>query len=111
MSEPIVLPGPWRQVMRAAGWRCQCTGQCDSDHKQGDGRCPHEHDKHAGKHSAPVRLLAAPCDPTTPVVQAAQLPTSQLRAWCPACHDGARRAINRAKRSQPHPAQGALFAL
>jgi hypothetical protein len=111
MSEPIVLPDPWRQVMQAADWRCQCTGQCGNAHKKGDGRCPREHDQHASKHRGPIHLVAAPADPSMSALAAARLPLSQLRAWCPDCHAGARRAANRAKRSQPDPTQGALFAL
>ncbi|MGH3309741.1 MAG: hypothetical protein ACRDP3_04010 [Streptomyces sp.] len=111
MSEPIALPGPWRTVMQAAGYRCQCTGECGSAHKKGDGRCPREHDQHASKHRGPIHPAAAPADPTTPALAAARLPASRLRAWCPDCHDGARRASNRAARSQPDDAQGSLFAL
>jgi hypothetical protein len=111
MSEPIVLPGSWRAVMKAAGFRCQCTGECGSAHRKGGGRCPREHDQHASKHSGPIHLSAAPADPATPTVQAARLPLAQLRAWCPACRDGARRASERAARSQLDPEQGSLFAL
>lgn len=110
MSEPLVLADSWRKVMHAAGFRCQCTGECGNAHKRGGGHCPREHDQHASKHRGPVHLIAAPADPATPVVQAAQLPLHQLRAWCPDCHDGARRASNRAARSQPDGAQESLFA-
>jgi hypothetical protein len=111
MSEPIVLPALWRHVMQAAGYRCQCTGACGSAHKKGGGRCPRMHDQHASKHRGPIHLTAAPVDPALPALAAARLPTSALRAWCPDCHDGARRASNRAKRSHVDPDQGALFAL
>ena len=111
MSEPTVLAHIWQAVMQAAGYRCQCTRECGSPHKQGDGRCPRVHDSYASKHRGPVHLLAAPADPATPALTAARLPAAALRAWCPTCHDGARRAANRTTRSQPDPAQGSLFAL
>lgn len=111
MSEPVALPAVWRAVMEAAGFRCQCAGACGNAHKKGDGRCSRVHDQHASKHRGPIHLTVAPADPTTPAVQAVRLPAEQLRAWCPDCHDGARRAGNRAARSQPDPDQGALFVL
>ncbi|WP_052847422.1 hypothetical protein [Streptomyces avicenniae] len=111
MSEPIVYTRLWHAVMRAAGYQCQCRGECGNPHKQGQGRCPREHDKHPGMHRAPVRLTAAPADPAVTGLAAARLPRGELRAWCPDCHDGARRAAKRAARAEPDADQGGLFDL
>ncbi|WP_063784285.1 hypothetical protein [Streptomyces sp. SBT349] len=111
MSEPIVYAGTWRAVMAAAGRRCQCRGECGNPHKKGEGRCPKEHDRYASKHRAPVRLIAAPADPTVTGLAAAALSRGELLAWCPECHDGARRAANRQSRNQPDPEQDSLFDL
>ncbi|AZS76378.1 hypothetical protein DDE74_11220 [Streptomyces lydicus] len=105
-SEPIAAARLFRAVMAAAAWRCQCTGACGQPHAQSGGRCPREHDGYAGKHSGPVRLMAAPADPAIPDRQAMALPAPALRAWCPGCHAAARK---------PTPAagapQGGLFDL
>ncbi|MFD9880561.1 hypothetical protein ACFWZT_03720 [Streptomyces alboflavus] len=109
MSEPLTTPAVWRPVMVAAGFRCQCTGQCGNAHAKSGGRCPHEHDTYTSKHGSRVHLMAAPADPLTAPVAAAGLAASELRAWCPACHTAAAR---RARREQPAPSdQGALFDL
>ncbi|MCZ7415671.1 hypothetical protein [Streptomyces sp. WMMC897] len=109
MSEPIVYADQWRTVMTAARWRCQCTGACGNTHTKGGSRCPRQHDRHAGKHRSPVRLLAAPADPGVPTVRAVALPVEALRAWCPDCLDAAHRT---ARRTAPtDPAQSGLFDL
>ncbi|MDT0270031.1 hypothetical protein RM844_27500 [Streptomyces sp. DSM 44915] len=109
MSEPIVFADLWARVMRAAGFRCQCRGECGNPHKKGAGRCPKEHDKYASKHRGPVRLIAAPIDPSAPALDAARLPHAELWAWCPECHDGARRAANRQAREEECDGQAELF--
>ncbi|KNE81650.1 MULTISPECIES: hypothetical protein [Streptomyces] len=111
MAEPIVGAALWRRVMAAAGYRCQCAGQCGNPHTKGEGRCLKEHDKYASRHSGPVRLLAAAADPATPPRAAALLPVADLRAWCPTCFDATRRAAQRLTRAAPDPAQGGLFDL
>ncbi|ASQ96253.1 hypothetical protein [Streptomyces sp. 11-1-2] len=109
MSEPIVYADTWRPVMEAAGYRCQCTGQCGNAHVKGKGRCPREHDQHASKHRGPVRLIAAPADPLTPALAAAKLPHRELRAWCPDCLTAARRRATAAVRNITPPQQAGLF--
>ncbi|GAB2887539.1 hypothetical protein [Streptomyces mayteni] len=111
MSEPIAYADLWHPVMRAAGYRCQCRGECGNDHKKGQGRCPREHDQHASKHRGPVRLIAAPADPTLTGLAAARAERSQLRAWCPDCHDNARRGARKAAATAPVADQGGLFDL
>ncbi|MEU8825896.1 hypothetical protein [Streptomyces sp. NPDC048636] len=111
MTEPIVYAAAWRPVMETAGYRCQCTGQCGNPHTKAKGRCPREHDQHASKHRGPVRLLAAPANPLTPARVAAGIPATDLRAWCPDCHDATRRAAQRAARTGPDFGQGGLFDL
>lgn len=109
MSEPIAYAAVWRAVMQAAGYRCQCIGQCGNPHKNSSGRCPREHGQCASKHRGPVHLTAAPTDLLMSVRDAAQLPAAALRALCPDCRDDARRAAQRATRAQPDTAQGCLF--
>lgn len=110
MSEPIAYAALWRAVMQAAGYRCQCTGQCGNPHKKTRGRCPREHDQCASKHRGPVHLAAAPADLTQSQRTAAALPAGALRGWCPDCHDAARRAAARAARRQ-QSGQADLFDL
>ncbi|MFF4185765.1 hypothetical protein ACFYZ9_21480 [Streptomyces sp. NPDC001691] len=106
-SEPLARPALWRPVMEAAGFRCQCTGQCGNAHIKAQGRCPREHDRHASKHRGPVHLIAAPADLALSPVKAARVPSAGLRAWCPDCHTAARRIAQR----QPAPDQAGLFDL
>ncbi|WP_328553413.1 hypothetical protein [Streptomyces sp. NBC_00358] len=94
-SQPIVGAALFRTVMEAAGYRCQCSGECGQPHTKGDGRCRHEHDHHTSKHGRRVRLMAAPADPLATDVAAARLPASELRAWCPDCHGAAARHVRR----------------
>lgn len=108
---PIVGARLWRAVVGAAGGRCECTGTCGKAHAKGDDRCPAEHGKYLSKRHGPVRLVAAPSDPTTPMPSAAELPANALRAWCGNCLDTARRNAARAARSVPDPGQGELFDL
>ncbi|MET9293826.1 hypothetical protein [Streptomyces sp. NPDC003077] len=108
MSEPIAYAEQWRAVMEAAGYRCECVGQCGSQHVKGRGRCQREHDQLAGKQRGPVRLMAAPLDLNLPPTRAAALPPSELRAWCVDCHTDARRAATRAA---PAPVVDGLFDL
>ncbi|MBB4983021.1 hypothetical protein [Streptomyces nymphaeiformis] len=111
MSEPIVAAGLFRAVMVAAGHRCQCEGACGQPHAKGAGRCTKVHDAYASKHGGPVRLMAAATNPLTPDRQAAALPASELRAWCPPCFTAARRAAQRAAAATPDADQGGLFDL
>ncbi|MFD3438816.1 hypothetical protein ACFWU3_15085 [Streptomyces sp. NPDC058685] len=106
MSEPLVYADLWRPVMEAAGFRCQCVGQCGGKHAKSQGRCPREHDQPASKHRGPVRLLAAPTNPLTPPVAACRLPMSDLWAWCPDCHTAAHRAAHRTQAAQPEGQDG-----
>ncbi|PGH49312.1 hypothetical protein [Streptomyces sp. Ru87] len=96
MSEPLAAVDTWKPVMEAAGFRCQCAGECGKPHDKTEDRCPREHDTPASKHGSRIRLLAAPADPGMPAVKAVTLPPSQLRAWCPACYAAATRLVRRA---------------
>lgn len=93
MSEPIVLADTWRQVMEAASWRCQCTGQCGNTHAKTEHRCEREHDRYG--RGGTVRLTAAPADPSTDVQAAARLPVAKLRAWCGPCRSQTARTNRR----------------
>ncbi|MEU4032951.1 hypothetical protein [Streptomyces collinus] len=101
-SQPLAAVATWLPVMDAAGYRCQCAGECGNPHAKTDGRCPREHDGYTSKHGHLIRLMAAPADPATPSAVAVTLPASGLRAWCPDCFGA---AIRRA-RAQTAPAAG-----
>ncbi|MFF4350885.1 hypothetical protein [Streptomyces sp. NPDC001530] len=107
-SQPLAALGTWRPVMEAAGFRCQCAGECGNAHAKSEGRCPREHDGYTSKHGHRVRLMAAPADVLTPPVKAAALPVDQLRAWCPECHTAAAR---RARSTKPADEAPCLFEL
>ncbi|MEV5959620.1 hypothetical protein AB0M11_38770 [Streptomyces sp. NPDC051987] len=109
-SQPIVGAALFHTVMEAAGYRCQCSGECGNPHAKDAGRCPREHDHYTSKHGRRVRLMAAPVDPLAAGVAAARLPASALRAWCPDCHEAAAR---RARKQLPAALadQCALFDL
>ncbi|GGU63565.1 hypothetical protein GCM10010211_30750 [Streptomyces albospinus] len=111
MKLPISGAALFRSVMTAAGWRCQCTGACGQPHAQSEGRCPREHDGYAGKHGGPVRLMAAPADPTITHFQAAALPAQELRAWCPGCLAVAQRLAKQQTPDTPTTDQSCLFDL
>ncbi|MEU1115089.1 MULTISPECIES: hypothetical protein [unclassified Streptomyces] len=110
MSEPLTGATTWRPVMRAAGFRCQCTGACGNPHTKGQGRCPREHDHYTREHQGHrVRLIAAPADPLTTAVAAAAMAAADLVAWCPECHTAAAR---RARKATAPPVQApGLFEL
>ncbi|MFH9211444.1 hypothetical protein [Streptomyces globisporus] len=99
---PLAATSLFRAVMVAAGWRCQCTGQCGHGHTRTEGRCRHAH-------GGPVLLMAAPADLATPDRIAATLPAQDLRAWCPGCHTAAQRLAHRG--SAHGPRQPGLFDL
>jgi hypothetical protein len=94
-SQALVGAAVFGAVMEAAGFRCQCQGECGNPHAKGDGRCLHEHDGYTSKHGRRVRLMAAPTDPLATDVAAARLPACELRAWCPGCHSAAARCARR----------------
>ncbi|MEU2873497.1 hypothetical protein ABZ769_30570 [Streptomyces olivoreticuli] len=110
MSEPIAYADLWRPVMQAAGFRCQCTGECGNEHAKAQGRCPREHDQHASKHRGPAHLIAASADLAMPVTAAARTTVGELRAWCPSCFTAARR-LARNTQAAAGPAPDGLFDL
>lgn len=106
MSAPITMTAQWATVMQRARYRCQCEGTCGRTHPTG--RCPAEHDRRPAKNRPPVRLVAAPADPSADPLTATRLPANQLRAWCPTCHDSTARAARKATRTTD-PQTDALF--
>lgn len=73
------------------------------------GRCEHYNGQHISKRGEVV-LVAIPRDPTAPFSEAAQLPPSQLIAYCPDCHDAVQRIVKRAVKQMPVQDDG-LFAI
>jgi hypothetical protein len=104
VSAPIVGADLFAAVMGAADGRCWCTGQCGHPHTKTEGRCLKSHD------SGGAHLIAAPADPGTGERAAVALPAAGLRAWCPTCLTGARRATQRAAKT-PSTDQCSLFDL
>ncbi|MFG2962294.1 hypothetical protein ACGFZS_03320 [Streptomyces sp. NPDC048288] len=110
-SQPLVGAALFNTVMEAAGYRCQCSGQCGNPHAKDGGRCPREHDHYTSKHGRRVRLMAAPADPLTTDVVAAALPASELRAWCADCHTAAARLAKKQRAMAPADDPPGLFDL
>lgn len=99
-TRPLVCATTWQTVMSAAGYRCQCTGSCGSQHSRTGGRCDRAHDQ-SGE-----RLAAAPADLTLRPIDAARLPVSDLLAWCTGCRSKTARRqraadANRARMDAP----------
>lgn len=68
--------------------QCECTGQCG---KHAGARCPRTHGERP-RRLGPIQLVAAPADVALHGTLAAfTLGVEKLLAWCPSCHDGARR--------------------
>ena len=83
-ARPLAATTVWLHVMRAADGMCQCTGTCGNLHSRSGRRCDVT--------STPQhRLSAGPADPMIPPTEAARLPETQLRAWCPVCWTGTLR--------------------
>ncbi|MBA4861728.1 hypothetical protein H1V43_10085 [Streptomyces sp. PSKA54] len=108
MSEPLAAIDTWRPVMEAAGYRCQCAGECGNPHAKSEGRCPRVHDTYTSKRGHRVRLMAAPADPLTPPRIAVTLPVEELLAWCAECFTAASRT---ARHTAPVPDAPGLFEL
>jgi hypothetical protein len=84
-TAPLGRPRAWDAVMNRSESRCECTGACGRPHTRTGSRCARQHDR--GK----VRLIVAPADLALPLTEAAHVPVTGLRAWCPDCHRLARR--------------------
>ena len=103
----------WADVMKRAGEVCECSGQCGATHRKTEGRCDARHGAYAGKGCPPIRLEAAPEDPTIPEHIAARMTADQLMAWCAKCRAD---AVNKAKgptrgKKAPPPQSDALFEI
>jgi hypothetical protein len=80
---PMVGAETWQTAMVAAGWQCECTGQCGKTHAKTAGRCGVAHSS-----AHPLAVVAA--DPTVSLHVA--VTGSELVALCAGCQT----AINRA---------------
>ncbi|MFE1928696.1 hypothetical protein ACFW91_39870 [Streptomyces asoensis] len=85
---PLGASALWRAVMEPAGYRCQCSGACGSQHAKTERRCH--------RTAASHRLLVAPADLLLSPAAAAAVPAEQLLVWCPDCH---RKALGRQRAS------------
>jgi hypothetical protein len=98
IAAPLGNPPAWNAVTTRADGRCECAGACGRSHSKTktEFRCDRQHGH--GK----VRLIVAPVDLSLSPIEAAHVPVSGLRAWCPDCHRLARRrhAQTAAQRAQ-----------
>lgn len=86
---PADWPAISRAVKDAAGWRCECTGECGSPrHDDGtaplnaeDGRCERAHGDFIPGTDKPVILTTAHLDHTPE-----HNSVGNLRAYCQLCH-------------------------
>ncbi len=95
VAGPIAGASLWRQVVGAAGGRCQCAGECGSKHHDGHGRCLREDTP-----SSP--LHAVPRDAAAGNGAGVCMDAEALMALCDTCHGrirGLRRNTGR------HPAE------
>jgi hypothetical protein len=82
----VEAPGPmvggsiWREVVGAAGGRCECTGGCGRKYSKSGGRCTRGN-------SPPLHAVAARPAATGPVGEM-QLRAGELIALCDLCHAG-----------------------
>jgi hypothetical protein len=67
----------WTAVMRAAGWRCECTGECGRPHSATGERCGVVDETRA----AGV-LRAAPTNPAAGLTVAVTATADDMSAWC-----------------------------
>jgi hypothetical protein len=111
-TKPLGQPRQWQAVIDAAAGICQCAGACGNQHTRTGLRCDAAQDAYR-KGSGWIRLIAAPADLTLPALQAAAVPTDQLKAWCPKCYQGARRRqrAHDAERQRRQAAPEGLFEL
>jgi hypothetical protein len=92
----------WQSAMVAAGWRCECTGQCGKGHLKTAGRCGINHGS-----AHPLAVVAA--DQT--VSLHAAVTSADLVALCAGCQAGAKRAAIRADEDTDKSDQLDLFDL
>ena len=107
VQPPLAGAEIWTAVMAAATSakermpRCQCRGVCGTAHSKSAGWCPRKHGDRQQTtdrfKEGTVKLIAAPIDLKLSPQAAAALPASDLTAWCPSCHDGARRIATKAR--------------
>lgn len=96
---PVNWPQISRAVKEAAGWRCECAGECGRDH----GRpCGKAHGEPGCKSGAKIVLTTAHLDHTPEHCDPAN-----LRAWCQACHLAYDRDHHAATRARTRAAKAA----
>lgn len=84
---PMIGAATWERAMVAAGWRCECTGECGKTHAKSEGRCPTGHGS-----SHPLAVVAA--DPTASLVVA--VTTTDVVALCAGCQTAIKRIATKA---------------
>ncbi|GAB3813450.1 hypothetical protein [Kribbella italica] len=84
---PLVGAATWQAVMAAAGWVCECTGQCGKTHAKTAGRC-------GIAHGSAHCLAVVPADPTVSLREA--VTGADLVALCAGCQTAVKRAATKA---------------
>jgi hypothetical protein len=108
VTGPLAGTELWLVVIAAACGVCQCAGGCGTKHRDGRNTpCSVAHGERSSR--GPVRLIAAPVDPSISAVEAAQLGAERLRAWCPTCFSGAVAAGRKRAREAARPQEDSLF--
>ena len=107
MTAPIGAPDTWWAVARAAGHRCECTGECGGRHGDVGSRCSSEESSTAPS----MRFHAVPRDLDTPRADAWRLPVADLQLVCDGCDVRLLRGVLRWSRdaSRTAPQEDALF--
>ncbi|TCN39825.1 hypothetical protein EV644_10389 [Kribbella orskensis] len=84
---PMVGAEMWQTAMAAAGWVCECTGQCGKTHAKTAGRC-------GVAHGSAHTLAVVAADPT--VSLRAAVTGAELVALCAGCQSAIKRAATNA---------------
>jgi hypothetical protein len=101
---PVAGADLWREVITAAGGRCECEGRCGRKHSKDGGRCHQENAPDTPLHAVPREPAAG--------VAAMRLEAAQLTALCDDCHSGLlaqQRRLDRAAEREATKDAPALF--
>jgi hypothetical protein len=84
---PMIGAATWQAAMLAAGWQCECTGECGKTHAKTQGRCGVAHGS-----AHPLAVVAA--DPAATL--RAAVSGTDLVALCASCQTAIKRAATKA---------------
>lgn len=104
-NEPILATPQWREVVSAAGLRCQCSGQCGAKHK------PDRFDEQPNRCKESLVLADGATPRPGAKLKVREVENGRKVAVCDPCFAGLDRIANRAKRQAlaGPPQEEALF--